>query len=89
LTYKNACCKKTLFQTKEQTNVSTDLTTARKQVLENLIKPKENTANETDKILQAQPTRNFAKRMFRHGLQSTLINENQAFVARNRRLSGF
>jgi hypothetical protein len=30
--------------------------------LENLIKPKENIANETDKILQTQLTRNFAKR---------------------------
>jgi hypothetical protein len=34
----------------------------RTKILENLIKPKENIANETDKILQTQFTRNFAKR---------------------------
>ena len=60
-----------------------------KHVLENLIKPKENITNEADKILQTQLTRNFAKRMFRHGLRNTLTFQNETFVARNRRLSGF
>ena len=67
--------------------MSTDLTTARKQVLESLIKPKQNNTNEIEAVLQIQLTRNFAKRMFRHGLHNPLIFQNEAFAAQGRRLS--